>query len=120
MGIAMLCAASASADGSHIKGVTAIGEVFGDGAKTSAVALEYDAPVSAESLTPASYEVAGREISRVCTGKSADKCSAKEGGNFVIIELKTSVSLTRSLALTWRRRGTAHRIRPERRHLPQA
>ena len=94
MGIAMLCAASASADGSHIKGVTAIGEVFGDGAKTSAVALEYDAPVSAESLTPASYEVAGREISRVCTGKSADKCSAKEGGNFVIIELKTSVSLT--------------------------
>ena len=94
LGIAMLCAASASADGSHIKGVTAIGEVFGDGAKTSAVALEYDAPVSAESLTPASYEVAGREISRVCTGKSADKCSAKEGGNFVIIELKTSVSLT--------------------------
>lgn len=38
---------------SHVKSVTAIGEVLGDGAKTTAIAIEYDTPINGSSLSTA-------------------------------------------------------------------
>lgn len=78
----------------HVKSVTAIGEVLGDGAKTTAVAIEYDAPINGSSLSTASYKVDGREVKRVYTNSEAMKAHTPRKGNFVIVELKTTVSLT--------------------------
>ena len=78
----------------HVKSVTAIGEVLGDGAKTTAVAIEYDAPINGSSLSTASYTVDGREVKRVYTNSEAMKARTPHKGNFVIVELKTTVSLT--------------------------
>ena len=58
---------------SHVKHVTAIGEVLGDGAKTTAVAIEYDAPILSSSLSTASYTVDGRTVKRVYTNSEAMK-----------------------------------------------
>lgn len=90
----LLVALSSWGATSHVKSVTAIGEVLGDGAKTTAVAIEYDAPVNGSSLTTATYAVAGRTVKRVYTNTEAMKARAPRKGNFVIIELKTTVSLT--------------------------
>lgn len=78
----------------HVKSVTAIGEVLGDGAKTTAVAIEYDAPINGSSLSTASYTVDGRTVKRVYTNSEAMKACTPRKGNFVIVELKTTVSLT--------------------------
>ncbi len=64
----------------HVKSVTAIGEVLGDGAKTTAVAIEYDAPISGSSLSTASYTVDGRTVKRVYTNSETAELLAK-GGN---------------------------------------
>ena len=79
---------------SHVKHVTAIGEVLGDGAKTTAVAIEYDAPILSSSLSTASYTVDGRTVKRVYTNSEAMKSRSPRKGRFVIVELKTTVSLT--------------------------
>ena len=78
----------------HVKHVTAIGEVLGDGAKTTAVAIEYDAPILNSSLSAASYTVDGRTVKRVYTNSEAMKSRSPRKGRFVIVELKTTVSLT--------------------------
>lgn len=78
----------------HVKHVTAIGEVLGDGAKTTAVAIEYDAPILNSSLSAASYTVDGRKVKRVYTNSEAMKSRSPHKGRFVIVELKTTVSLT--------------------------
>lgn len=79
---------------SHVKHVTAIGEVLGDGAKTTAIAIEYDAPILNSSLSTASYTVDGRTVKRVYTNSEAMKSRLPSKGRFVIVELKTTVSLT--------------------------
>ena len=78
----------------HVKHVTAIGEVLGDGAKTTAVAIEYDAPILNSSLSAASYTVDGRTVKRVYTNSEAMKSRSPRKGRFVIVKLKTTVSLT--------------------------
>ena len=56
--MAMLALTALSAwSASEVKGVTAIGWVLGDGAKTAAVAVEYDTDIDASSITAKSYEV---------------------------------------------------------------
>lgn len=78
----------------HVKSVTAIGEVLGDGAKTTAVTIEYDTLISAASLSKTTYSVAGRIVSKVYTSAEATKGKPRrEGGMFVIVELETTVSL---------------------------
>ena len=79
---------------SHVKHVTAIGEVLGDGAKTTAVAIEYDAPILQSSLSKSTYTVDGRTVKRVYTNSKAMKSRTGHNGRFVIVELKTTVSLT--------------------------
>ena len=72
---------------SHVKHVTAIGEVLGDGAKTTAVAIEYDAPILNSSLSAASYTVDGRTVKRVYTNSEAMKSRSPRKGRFVIVKL---------------------------------
>lgn len=79
---------------SHVKHVTAIGEVLGDGTKTTAVAIEYDVPILQSSLSPSTYTVEGRTVKRVYTNSEAMKSRTGHNGRFVIVELKTTVSLT--------------------------
>lgn len=93
LGLLMLYTMTAWSANNHVKSVTAIGEVLGDGAKTTTVAVEYDAPISATSLSAATYEVSGREVTRVYTNDRAAKSRRSRNGNFVFIELKTTVSL---------------------------
>ena len=49
----------------HTGSVTAISKVLGDGRKVAAVVLEYDTPVSNESLTRESFRVEGKEVTRI-------------------------------------------------------
>ena len=90
----LFAAVSLMAATSHVKSVTAIGEVLGDGAKTTAVAIEYDAPINGNSLSTATYTVDGRQVKRVYTNSEAMKSRTPRAGRFVIVELKTTVSLT--------------------------
>lgn len=78
---------------SHVKSVTAIGEVLGDGAKTTAIAIEYDTPINGSSLSTATYTVDGRTVKSVYTNSRAMKARHAENGRFGIVELKTTVSL---------------------------
>jgi len=90
----LFAAASVMAATGHVKSVTAIGEVLGDGAKTTAVAIEYDTPINGSSLSTATYNVDGREVKRVYTNSEAMKARTPQKGRFVLVELKTTVSLT--------------------------
>lgn len=92
--VMLLSAISMMAASSHVKNVTALGEVLGDGAKTTAVAIEYDSPISTNSLSTATYVVDGRTVKRVYTNSEAMKARSPRSGRFVIVELKTTVSLT--------------------------
>ena len=71
----------------HISSVTAITEVFGEGQKITAVAVEYDKDINAASLTTSSFSVADRSITRVYTNTAATKAPQGSKGPFVIIEL---------------------------------
>lgn len=70
-----------------IRGATAITQVYGEGQKLSAVALEYNRPVKGARLSPSTYRVDGRTIVRVFASRSADPSHASPTGRFVIIEL---------------------------------
>ncbi len=89
----LLASVTMTAMASHVKSVTAIGEVLGDGAKTTTVAVEYDAPISVKGLSTASYTVEGRTVKKVYVNSTAMKSRKPKGGRFVILELETTVSL---------------------------
>lgn len=71
----------------HVRSVTAIAEVFGDGQKVSAVAVEYDRAIVNDRLAPQAFRVEGREVSRVYAGNTAAKAASGADGRFVIVEL---------------------------------
>lgn len=75
----------------YILGATAITQVYGDGQRLTAVAIEYDRPVEAAALDPALFSVDGRTITRIYANSSADPVAESTGqvaaGRFVIIEL---------------------------------
>ncbi len=58
------------------------------------MAIEYDAPILSSSLSTASYTVDGRTVKRIYTNSEAMKSRSPRKGRFVIVELKTTVSLT--------------------------
>jgi len=76
----------------HIKGVTAITEVFGDGQKVSAVAVEYDSPIDTSNLNTSDFTVEGETVMNVYANTEAAKASQGVNGQFVIIELSTAIS----------------------------
>jgi predicted peptidase len=79
--------ALAQSSGGHAKGATAITQVFGDGLRLIAVAVEYDTPIKSAELSAASFQVMGRTVNRVFTSKSADPAERAASGRFVIIAL---------------------------------
>lgn len=75
-------------DGSaHAKSATAITEVFGEGVKLTAVAVEYDVPVEGAALSADSFSIEGRIVTRVFASTSADPRDRAEEGHFVIVAL---------------------------------
>lgn len=76
----------ATPDGLHIKSVTAITEVFGDGQKLIAAAIEYDKELDNAKLTADSFSVAGRRITKIYANESAAKALQGKNGRYVILE----------------------------------
>ncbi len=71
----------------QIKTVTAITEVFCDGQKVVAVAIEYDVAIKNASLSAEDFSVEGRTITKIYANRSAEKSDTGKDGKFVIIEL---------------------------------
>ena len=66
---------------------TAITEVFGDGVRFVAVALEIDAEIDAASLSEVSFQVGDRTVTGTYPANSADPSDRSETGRFIIITL---------------------------------
>ncbi|MBP2642949.1 MAG: hypothetical protein H6Q67_836 [Firmicutes bacterium] len=81
---------SADVNAKHIKSVTAITEVFGDGQKVTAAAVEYDKDVDNSKLKESTFSVDGRTITKVYANNAAAKTAQGTNGRYVIIELSAS------------------------------
>ena len=79
------CAATAGA-GNRPLSAAAVTQVFGDGMRLTAVAVEYAHAVSAAALDKAQYAVAGRHITDVYVSRSAGGIPAASG-RFVMVAL---------------------------------
>ena len=66
---------------------TAVTEVFGDGIRLTAVAIEYDQPVQAAALEAQAFQVEGRTTTAVFTSTSTDPAQRAPAGRFVIVSL---------------------------------
>lgn len=75
-----------------IRSATAITEVYGDGQKVSAVAVEYPVEISSSSLGIEDFSVEGKIITAVYANSSAEKSTAGQDGKYVIIELDTAMN----------------------------
>ena len=71
----------------HVKSATAVGEVFGDGEKITAVIIEYDQAINQSKLSPSAFSVAGRTITKVYANNASVKTSRGTNGKYVVIEL---------------------------------
>jgi predicted peptidase len=67
--------------------MTAITEVFGDGQKLTAVAVEYDKAVDNTTLARSTFLVSGRTVTNVYANTEATKATQGKNGRFVIVEL---------------------------------
>jgi len=76
----------------HIKSVTAINEVYGDGQKVSAVALEYDSAIDTSKLNPSDFTVEGKTVTKVYANTSEEKADKGVNGQYVIVELDTAIT----------------------------
>ena len=88
--LALAGVARAQARGDHIQSVTAITEVFGDGLKLSALAVEYNQEIDASRLSSATFAVDQHTVTRVYANTHAFQASpdAKgRNGRYVIVEL---------------------------------
>lgn len=77
----------------HVKSATAISRVLGDGRKVATVVLEYDAPISNESLSVNSFQVKGKEVTRIYANTRPETAAQGTDGNYVVIEVKAEVDL---------------------------
>lgn len=73
-------------DHTHILSVTAITQVFGEGQKTIAAAVEYDAQLDARSVCADDFMVEGRTVTEVYVSSAAVRRRAEQG-RYVIVEL---------------------------------
>jgi predicted peptidase len=78
----------------HVASVTAITEVFGDGQKVSAVAVEYDSVIDTAKLKAADFSVEGHAVTKVYANASVAKATEGVDGKFVIVELATPMDVT--------------------------
>ncbi len=70
-----------------VRSATAVAQVFGEGQKLIAVALEYAAPVDGRALSPAGWAVAGRTVTEVFASTSTDPADRAARGRYVIVAL---------------------------------
>lgn len=77
----------------HVKSVTAISKVLGDGRKVATVVLEYDTPINNNSLNARSYRVEGKEVTNVYANVLPERAEKGINGKYVIIEVKAEVNL---------------------------
>ncbi|MBK3577084.1 hypothetical protein JHN63_25435 [Streptomyces sp. MBT65] len=75
------------ADGDHVKGLTAITQVFGAGQKLVAVAVEYDREIDGRTLSTSTFTVTDRTVTKVYTNRTADLDERARYGRYVIVEL---------------------------------
>ena len=71
----------------HVQSATAIGEVFGDGEKISAVIIEYDRDIDQSKLSSAAFAVAGRTVTAVYSNNAPAKAARGSNGRYVVVEL---------------------------------
>lgn len=83
----------------YVFGATAVTEVFGDGQRLVAVALEHDRAVDAAALDPAHYAVEGRTITRVYASASPRPGAERADGRYVLIELSPDDAAARLIVL---------------------
>ena len=82
-----LAGLSAQARAGQGRSAVAITQVFGDGQKLTAVAVEYDQPIDGARLTTATFTVEGRTVTRVYASASPDIADGATGGRYAIVEL---------------------------------
>ncbi len=80
----------ASADRAGAKAATAVTQVFGDGIRFTAVAIEYDAPIKTADVGAGAFHVAGRTVVGVFASSSANPSDRATSGRFVIVELSAA------------------------------
>jgi len=73
--------------GVGIKAVTAITQVFGNGQRLTALALEYGTEIETTALSADAFTVADRTVTRVYANTTADLSAEGRNGRFVIVEL---------------------------------
>lgn len=73
----------------NIKNITAITEVFQEGQKVTAVAVEYGKSIDNSKLAESSFSVEGRTITGIYANNNAARASRGIDGKYVIIELST-------------------------------
>lgn len=71
----------------RMRQVTAITQVFGDGIRLTAAAVEYTADIDGTALQGAAFEVAGRRITQAYASTAADPAQRARAGRFVILAL---------------------------------
>lgn len=75
----------------YIMNVTSIVKVIGDGQKVTAVAVEYKDSIDAASLNSNDFNVPERKVTSVYINNEAAISSSPKPGNFIIVELKTTI-----------------------------
>jgi predicted peptidase len=70
-----------------VKSATAITQVFGDGQKLTAVAVEFDHDIDGSTLSSSSFSVSGRTITKVYANTTATTADSGRNGKYVIVEL---------------------------------
>ena len=78
---------SADTGGDHVKGLTAITQVFGAGQKLVAVAVEYDRDIDGRTLSTSTFTVTDRTVTKVYTNRTAGLAERSRDGRYVIVEL---------------------------------
>lgn len=84
-------AMSASAKPVSVKSVR---DVYGDGAKVSFIVIQYRNPIDISSVSDSTYCVDGKTVNRIYVNDNPEKSQQPKSGDYVIIELKNSVSLS--------------------------
>lgn len=71
----------------HIRAVTSVTEVFGDGQRLTAAIMEYDTPIKQSGLSTSAFMVNGRKITRVYANSRPEKSAGGQDGRYVVIKL---------------------------------
>lgn len=73
--------------GDRVKSATAIAQMFGDGQKLTAVAVEFDRDIDNSKLSMSTFKVEGRTITKVYANTAATTADKGTNGKYAIVEL---------------------------------